>query len=65
MSSHLGTVPVPSCTGACCDVQVCALEPWLPALEELHLCSNHMSTFQDADLQQGAFSSLQVGGGHR
>ena len=54
---------MPNCTGASSDVQVCALELCLPALEELHLCDNYISTLQDANLQQGAFSSLDIEGG--
>ena len=44
-----------------CTLQVCRLEPWLPALTALHLCGNGMSALDGPALPTGAFSRLQVG----
>lgn len=43
------------------SLQVCRLEPWLPALTALHLCGNDMSALEGPALPVGAFSRLQVG----
>ena len=42
------------------SLQVCRLEPWLPALTALHLCGNDMSALDGPALPEGAFSRLQV-----
>ncbi len=42
------------------DLQVCRLEPWLPGARALHLCGNHMSTFNGPASSIGEFSNLQV-----